>query len=461
MSIGRRIVVLFLGITLLCLGLFTRYAYVTSMEREQTLVRQSVLVQAELLATLLPEGRPERVWGAIQRTGLSTNSRVRIYSRKGELQYDSWRRAPWVRVAGGVPIADTGRWAATASFERITELHIDTRRVKPENPLPGEPETILTLFVTVPSNDGRFVQIERSLLDLEMMAAELKFRSLIAALGGAVLVLFFGYLLSRWISQPLDQLVEYAETVSRDSETPILEETGAPEIRRLTRSVQAMAERLEAKETLLKQFVADASHELKTPLTSIRAVAEALAAGALTDPERGPRFVDNLTAEVSRLERLVESLLTLQRLESGLVLERSKFDLGELVEDVVGEDAEVPSSGPVVDGDASLVRQVLLNLLDNARRATEGAEHSSVRVFVSPDGVVEVRDDGPGIAPEDQERIFDRFYRADGGRARRDGGSGLGLAICKAILQAHGGRIWVESESGRGARFFFQIPTGE
>ena len=459
MSIGRRIVILFLGITLLCLGLFTRYAYVTSVEREHVLVRQSVLVQAELLATLLPEGRPERVWGAIQRTGLSTNSRVRIYSREGELQYDSWKRAPWVRVAGGVPIADTGGRAATASFERITELHAVTRRVKPENPLPGEPETILTLFVTVPSNDGRFVQIERSLLDLEMMAAELKFRSLIAALGGAVLVLFFGYLLSRWISQPLDQLVEYAESVSRDSETPNLEETGAPEIRRLTRSVQAMAERLETKETLLKQFVADASHELKTPLTSIRAVAEALAAGALTDPERGPRFVENLTVEVTRLERLVESLLTLQRLESGLVLNQSDFDLGELVEEVVGQETEVPSSGPIVHGDASLIRQVLLNLLDNARRATEEEEHPSVRVSVSAEGVVEVTDNGRGIAPDDLEQIFERFYRADGGRARKDGGSGLGLAICRAILTAHDGRIWAKSEPHKGASFFLQFPV--
>ena len=457
MSIGRQIVILFLAITLLSLGLFTRYAYLTSLEREQALVRQSVLVQAELLATLLPDSQPERVREAIQRTGLATNSRVRVYSEEGSLQYDSWSGAPVVRIAEGAPVADPPRNAPTVSLKRVDLLEFSTRRVRPENPIPGEPETILTLFVTVPSTDGRFVQIERSLLDLEMMAHELKFRSLLSAMGGAVLVLCFGYAISRWISEPLDRLVEFAESVSRDRDTPELEEQGAPEIKRLSRSVKGMAERLETKERLLKQFVADASHELKTPLTSIRAVAEALTAGASTDPKLGPRFLKNLTKEVSRLEGLVESLLTLQRLESGLVLERSDFDLGELVEEVVGDTAtaEVPPQGPRVNGDVSLVRQVLLNLLENARRATEDEERPSVHVSVRAVGVVEVRDNGKGIAAGDLERVFERFFRADTNRARSGGGNGLGLAICKAIVEAHGGRIWVVSEPGQGSSFYF------
>jgi two-component system, OmpR family, phosphate regulon sensor histidine kinase PhoR len=225
-------------------------------------------------------------------------------------------------------------------------------------------------------------------------------------------------------------------------------------------------------ERVRQDFVANVSHEFKTPLTAIQGFAETLLAGALDDPSNNRRFLEIIRNHAIRLARLTNDLLKLARIEAGkLEVEYFTVGLMELIEacaettllkasrkDITLE-IEVPPKLPAVRGDAGLLRDVLQNLLDNAIQYTPQGGHIRVTADAGDhDAVISVADTGIGIPLADQERIFERFYRVDVARSREAGGTGLGLSIAKHIVEAHGGRLWVESTVGQGSRFSFSIP---
>jgi len=232
--------------------------------------------------------------------------------------------------------------------------------------------------------------------------------------------------------------------------------------------------RLKQLENTRKEFVANVSHELRSPLALIKGCVETLQDGAQADPAAGPRFLRMIEKHADRLAYLIEDLLTLSQLDAGqLRLRLEPVGLGSLVARVM-DDLAAPAAGrnvrlrnevPAallarVDGER--LEQVLANLLDNAIKY--GRAGGEVSVGARPAGgetlEVWVRDDGPGIPSAAQARLFERFYRLDKARSREQGGTGLGLAIVKHIVQAHGGEVRVESEPGRGTAFFFTVPAG-
>jgi signal transduction histidine kinase len=239
------------------------------------------------------------------------------------------------------------------------------------------------------------------------------------------------------------------------------------EIGELAQAFNQMAQSLAHQETLRRNLMADIAHELRTPLTVMRGDLEALLDGIL---ETTPEALGSLQEETLLLSRLVDDLRALALAEAGqLQLERQSIDLASLLQGVVaGFDLQaqsqdqtlvldLPADLPAVEADSERVRQVTANLISNALHHAPG----SGRVVVSARGQhdqvqVSVADDGPGIAPEDLPHVFDRFWR---GRESRAGGSGLGLAIAQELIRAHGGHIWVESELGRGATFYYTLPT--
>jgi two-component system, OmpR family, sensor kinase len=241
--------------------------------------------------------------------------------------------------------------------------------------------------------------------------------------------------------------------------------------RMLTRIEESFAVQIES-EKKLRRFVADASHELRTPLTAIRGFSELYRQGAVTGEEKTKELVQRIEDESIRMGSLVEDLLLLARLDQSPEVEMLPVNLKEVVSDAVAS-AEVSGQDHIIEtklteddsyvlGDRNRIHQVIANLLENARSHTPQGTKITVAIQESEDATeVSVTDNGPGLAPEDQERIFERFYRADTSRRRsvKTEGSGLGLSIVKAIMEAHGGSVRVESEPGEGAAFILIFPV--
>ncbi len=225
-------------------------------------------------------------------------------------------------------------------------------------------------------------------------------------------------------------------------------------------------------ERVRRDFVANVSHEFKTPLTAIQGFAETLLGGAIDDVDHRTRFLEIIREQASRLARLTDDLLKLSRIEAGrLELEWRPVSVKGIVNGCIETtrlkaeqkgiviSSIVPDDIPPMRGDNSQLSEVLQNLLDNAVQYTP--ERGRVEVAVTTDGTsaaITVADSGIGIPEADLERIFERFYRVDAARSREAGGTGLGLSIARHIVEAHGGRIWVESAIGRGSKFHFSIP---
>ncbi len=225
-------------------------------------------------------------------------------------------------------------------------------------------------------------------------------------------------------------------------------------------------------ERVRQDFVANVSHEFKTPLTAIQGFAETLLAGALEDPRNNRRFLEIIREHAARLARLTDDLLKLARIEAGKLevefLSIRPMDLIERCAETallkasqkqIALGMDVPPGLPAMRGDSGLLADVLQNLLDNAIQYTPTGGRIEVSASAGArEAVIAVADTGIGIPLADQERIFERFYRVDAARSREAGGTGLGLSIAKHIVEAHGGRLWVESEVGRGSKFRFSIP---
>jgi two-component system OmpR family sensor kinase len=252
------------------------------------------------------------------------------------------------------------------------------------------------------------------------------------------------------------------------------------EVGRLTGSLNTMLSRIEESfairaesESKLRRFVADASHELRTPLTAIRGFAELHRQGAVVGEEKTKELISRIEKESIRMSSLVEDLLLLARLDQSRELIFEPVDVNHLVNEAVasaraagpGYEITVSSSGDeiFVLGDSMRIHQAVANLLANARTHTPVG--TKIKVEISQDDLatkISVSDNGPGLSESDQERIFERFFRADPSRVRVSGeGSGLGLAIVDAVMKAHHGSVEVKSELGNGATFIITFPQEE
>jgi two-component system OmpR family sensor kinase len=294
----------------------------------------------------------------------------------------------------------------------------------------------------------------------------------------AVALVLLGILLWRLLAaatKPTNAMIDVAARIGDGDFTARVDPAGLHgDAARLGVALNQMVTRIEhafaetsASEEKLRRFVADASHELRTPLTSIRGYAQLLRMGAAGDEaETATRRIDS---EAARMASLVDDLLLLARLDQGRPLAREPVDVAAVVRDL-GDDArmleptrpitvDVPDDRVMVLGDESRLRQLLTNLLGNVRRHTEPRAACALRVVpIEADVMITVADDGGGMNPDDAAHAFDRFYRADASRNRDSGGSGLGLSIAKAIVDAHGGEITLETAVDAGTRVTIRLP---
>ena len=285
--------------------------------------------------------------------------------------------------------------------------------------------------------------------------------------GGATLLaaLLAGYLLAARTASPLQRFANTAAQIDAGDLTPRLQAGpgDAAELRILAESFNHMLDRLDQAFARQRQFVSDASHELRSPLTAIRGQLEVLGRQQRPSGDEVRRVEVVALREIGRVERLVDDMLSLARLDEGVGPALQEVETASFVRELAearqggGEELGDLAEG-TIELDPDLIAQVVRNLLDNAHRyAGEGQVLLSARAAGSS-LVVSVDDSGPGIPPEERERVFDRFHRRDSARDRASGGSGLGLGIARAIVAAHGGRTWVDDSPLGGARVSFSLP---
>ncbi|MCX6453522.1 MAG: HAMP domain-containing sensor histidine kinase [Actinobacteria bacterium] len=279
--------------------------------------------------------------------------------------------------------------------------------------------------------------------------------------------------------KPLNKIEETAAAIADGDLSARLPEVNPnTEVGRLTGSLNTMLSRIEESfavrtesENKLRRFIADASHELRTPLTAIRGFAELHRQGAVTGEDKTKELISRIEKESIRMSSLVEDLLLLARLDQSRELTIDPVDINHLVNEAI---ASAKAAGPsheitlksssdevFVLGDSMRIHQAVSNLLANARTHTPAGTKIEIEILQNESEVqISVSDNGPGLSPEDQTRIFERFFRADPSRARVSGeGSGLGLAIVDAVMKAHGGSVEVLSELNQGAKFTLHFPV--
>ena len=291
---------------------------------------------------------------------------------------------------------------------------------------------------------------------------------LISILVGAV-----GFIMAGIISEPVRSLTRRLEEMSDDDLGDELEISGGGEIGTLVNSFNKMTARIRTQEEKRQEFVSNASHELKTPLSSIKLISDSLLNAPNASRETVEEFLTDMNVQVDRLTRIVNKLLTLTKMDNSANIARMEFsvlNLSEICANVVKALRPLAEQKNIVmdfyaDGaiysrvERDRIWEAIYNILDNSIKYTPAGGKVSMDVG-REDGnaIITIEDTGIGIAPEELYKIFDRFYRVDKARARETGGTGLGLSIALTAVELHGGNIQVESEEGRGSKFIIIIP---
>ncbi len=290
----------------------------------------------------------------------------------------------------------------------------------------------------------------------------------------SILIAFLSYGMSYIVTSPVDEFIDAAKEISKGNFDKRISVKGHNEFAQLAMTMNFMTSELGNLEDNRKKFVSDASHELKTPLATIKLICDSIVSTPDPDPAMIQDFLGDLSDEVDRLTRIVERLLKLTKLDSGKSL--PKFvptDITMMLSAIVRKltpnanakeivlytDYKVENPPPIML-DYDKIWEAIYNITDNAIKYT--SEGGFVKIGLLKDGkymVVQVEDNGPGIPVEEQERVFDRFYRLDDSRARETGGTGLGLAIAKEAVILHGGKIELSSEEGMGCVFSVYLPA--
>lgn len=403
-----------------------------------------------------PFDRSERLSAFLQEFTASNDVRVLVFAAEGET------------------IVDTGEGEyAPISDLRVTPQRGDAFQVRDYEDSQGQ----AWLYAGYPgANDSSiFVATPKPGNALTSVLADNLFQPLIqAGVLALLLSLLLAILISRWVASPLQRMAEAARAVAAGKLKPIRIE-GPREVKALARAYNEMTSKVHASQQSQRDFVANVSHELKTPLTSIQGFAQAILDGAAQTPEELKHAGQVIFDEAGRMDRMVVDLLDLARLDAGTAdLKRAPLELELLLQGVInkfkpqGEEAQVTlladiSGLPSFIGDGDRLAQVFTNLVDNAVKHTPPGGQVTLWARQEGDKVkIAVQDTGAGIPQEELSRIFERFYQLD--KARRGGkgrGVGLGLAITQQIVHAHGGVMYAKSEVGKGSIITVELPAAK
>ena len=425
------------------------------------IAERQVAQRLELLASLISEREdrlpqaisPERIQQTLARVGVP-EARAILLAPGGDLILDSRPEA--------APVPEEIVRGALAGPQAVQSSYRDPagrRWVVLAQPLPSG----RILLLAAPGLTLRTLAILAEDLLLPLLQA-----GAVALLASVALA----FLVTRWVAGPLQKMVAAAQGVAKGDTRGQIPLSGPAEVRGLASAFNEMVERVNSGRQAQRDFVANVSHDLKTPLTAIQGFAQAILDGAAADEEARRHAASVIYAEADRLHRLVEDLLDLARIDAGqMAFSIGPVDLAGVIRSVAERlSLRASEKGiqlesrlgalPRIAGDGDRLAQVVTNLIDNAIKHAPTNGLVTVSSEVTKDWVqIHVDDNGPGIPPDELSRIFERFYQVD--RSRRGDesrGVGLGLAISREIVQAHGGRLSAQSAPGSGSRFTVKLP---
>ncbi|WP_100330543.1 sensor histidine kinase [Bacillus xiapuensis] len=285
------------------------------------------------------------------------------------------------------------------------------------------------------------------------------------------ILLLIGLKWARYLTKPLEEMKTAAVRLAEGDFSTRVKVPAKDEIGQLAETLNRMAESIDKEDERTKEFLATVSHELRTPLSYIKGYSEALSSGMVKEEEERERYFHIITRESKRMERLVNDLMELIKLESdSSALERVPLPLAETIRQTLDklkpaakqkkiELTEELDHQIIIEGDEGRLEQVIVNLIDNALRYTEEGGRIHLRLSKQADkAIMALCDSGIGIPAEDVQKITERFYRVNKARTRSDGGTGLGLSIVENIVKGHGGRLMIESEYGLGTTVTIEFP---
>ncbi len=404
----------------------------------------------------------------------ASNLRITLIDREGRVLYESW-----------VPDSLIGSLENHANRPEIVEARMrgigkNTRRSASTH---DDLYYVARFIDNAPFHNSAFpslqyIRVAISFQEVSHLITEI--RAMIVAAGFLVLFIIgsVSLVVARRISKPIVEISSIVQDIKAGNLDRKLPVTSSDEVGRLAELINEMTDKLKADieqlrrlERVRSEFLGNVSHELRTPIFSLKGFLETLLEGAIDDRNVNRSFVEKAYHHASRLDALLTDLIEISRIESGeMKMSFRYFDVAELLRQLASEYADetakkqqhiriVPEQGEIlVFGDKERLRQALGNLIDNAIKYCPTGAKIELRAG-EKDGKVEVtvEDNGPGIEKEHLPRIFERFYRVDKNRSREVGGTGLGLAIVKHIVEAHGSKITVHSEIGKGTAFSFEL----
>ena len=447
--------VLVIGVVLIIVGLaLAVYLVRNPLVVRSTLQRLTVLSNlVAFRANDLENLNPSQLQLAVERADTALDVRIVLLNSDGTAIADSRRSE-----ASQIPVihwSQAGLRTSRDSWFRDGDGQVWLYHIRPI-------QNDLALILTAPRPRSQFLGILRDEFLRPFIQAGL------VALGLA-LVLTFG--IARWVASPLQGMAEQAKAIS-SGDYHSIPLKGPKEVKQLAQSLNEMGTQVKISQQSQRDFVANVSHELKTPLTSIRGFSQAILDGTADKPEELRHAAEVIHEESERMSRLVVALLDLARLDSGTVeFRKDPFDLSGLLEDLVEKFTPLAQEQqieirvevdplPLIEGDSDWLSQVFINLFDNAIKFSNPGGEVVIRATQEDkQACIIVEDSGPGIPEEDLKRIFERFYQVDQSRSGSESrGAGLGLAIAREIVKAHKGEIYADSKPGNGSVFVVKLP---
>lgn len=473
------VIVIGLGVLFVALLLLLRQVETRRLQRQLGLTAAAVTRFGRVLP--INETGQARLFERLRRFSQDQRARVLLLGADGKITFDSAPEKQGNMEGEQISldkslILQQAQNDATADDSKVGEFrdHAGQRWLFAAVPIPaaGNRSDLNWLALAQPANSGVLATI------VDEMGMPLAQALLIALLVSAVMAA----LVARSIASPIQQVAAGAQAFAKGNYDQRVPASGPSEVRQLAADFNDMAAQVQSAHQTERDFVANISHELKTPLTSIQGFAQALRDGDVSDDAGVKRAAQIIYDEADRMKRMTNNLLDSARLESGeLSLTRNAVRLNEIAQTCLDKmqaragaagvalEANLANDLPTINADGDRLLQVVSNLIDNALKHT--ADHGRVTVETrlaqrkpsvkeTLSGVeISVSDNGAGIPPEDLPHIFDRFYQAD--KSRSAGGAGLGLAICKQIVEAHAGHISAQSVLGMGTRMSVWLPIGE